>query len=251
MSPDSPPEDDDQPTVVVGSLSVSIPDWLFHCGLAERLREETGSPLAWFLFLDLVTLDCSRNPIPGVVELTLKSWESRTGMEGKSLLSTIKKLRKAGLVRCFLPDNEEESALFQIITPLSTPIPWRTVWDAHYAGESTNLGGSPGQLLRYAETPLTPEFSTGVVQQNKFQQVLDLYLNLVSMKLNQFVQDELLLISEFYDTKMIRKMFLRAREQQIQNLGWIIRQIREENLRLKANAALKGTPVETEKGDAS
>ncbi|MGF1573114.1 MAG: hypothetical protein ACFCU1_08585 [Sumerlaeia bacterium] len=205
-----------------------IPLWIDHSGLPKSLTSETKSPLTWFLLKHLIQLDCSKNTTPGVVECSLVELSESTGMETKVVSAQLKKLRKQTLVRCFLPDNDEEPALIQILSPLETPINWKTIQEQH-----TQFRGMLEHEFRYATISAAEQFATEHAKQTKFQQVLDLYLNLVSMKLNQFVQDEIALIAEVYDYKLVQKVFLQARQKEIQNLGWIIRQIREETLQKK------------------
>lgn len=214
--------------IKLSKSKVSIPLWLDHSGLPGLLRDETKSPIAWFLFKHLVQLDCETNPQPGVVECPILEFSEHTGIEPKAVLSTLKKLRKQSLIRCFLPDHEEEVALIQLLCPLQTPISWKQLQREH-----PKFQGLLEHEFRYATQQSAAEFATDQLKQTKFQQVLELYLNLVSMKINQFVQDEIALIAEFYEYKLVQKIFLQARQKEIQNLGWIIRQIREENLQKK------------------
>src|SRR5690606_29490958 len=131
---------------------------------------------------------------------------------------------KSGVMRSFLPDNEEEDALFEIITPLATPTPWEEVRKNH-----PELFSLPDHQFRYATATATeapPPTKDG--HDPKLKEVVDLYLDNVSMKMNAFILDELRLIAARFDLPMVRKVFARARTKEVQSLAWILREIRLE-----------------------
>lgn len=217
---------------------LKFPAWIERSGLPRHLAEACKSPHPWWVFRKVVELDIEANRLPGTVDIALDDLGARIGLSGDQVAAAAKKLRKPGVLRSFLPDNTEEGALFQVVTPLPTPLDWVAVKEAH-----DDLRELPEAAFRYAvagaeapprEGAPVEEFDT------RLREVTDLYLGLVSMRLNTFVLDELWLIATRYDLGLIRKAFARARAKQVQNLGWILREIRVE-----AGAAKKAGETKT------
>ncbi|MEQ8819840.1 MAG: hypothetical protein RLY93_06315 [Sumerlaeia bacterium] len=214
-----------------------FPRWIEASGLPQQMAEETKNPHAYWLFRKLIELDIDHNRrAPGVVEISPKGLGGLTGLHAGQVDKAVKKLRgtksRRGWVRCFLPDHEEEPGLFQIVTPLETPTPWEVVREC-----DALLRDLPDSAFRYA-TP-TPEEAAGeedgceaceggARSDPKIRAVVDLYFDNVSMKMNSFILDELRLIAMRYDPKLIEAVFQRARKKEIQNLGWILKEIRRE-----------------------
>jgi hypothetical protein len=159
------------------------------------------------------------------VEISLLEIETLTGLTSAQSNAAARKLRKAGLLRYFVPDNEEEPALFQIITPLHTPLPWTEVREREPA-----LQTAPDHSFRYAKetAEALPPDADSPKADDRVREVTDLYLDLVSMKLNTFVLDEIRLIALRYDIGLVRKVFARARQKEVQSLAWILKEVRRE-----------------------
>ncbi len=215
---------------------IEFPLWIEQSGLPLHLNETTKSPLAWLVFRKIVELDIATNRTPGTVEISLGELGTLVGLDAKKTEATLKKLRKGGVLRSFLPDNDEEPALFQVIAPLPTPVPWETVRE-----QNPTLFKLPDHAFRYAtgteEAP--PEKPGTEVQDPKLREVVDLYFSTVSMKMNAFIFDELRLIAARFDLPLIRKVFARARQKEVQTLGWILKEIRREQVVKKQGAESK------------
>lgn len=214
---------------------LKFPAWIERSGLPRHLAETCKTPHAWWVFRRIVELDIETNRVPGTVEIALDELGARIGLSGDQVAAAAKKLRKPGVLRSFLPDNTEEGALFQVVAPLPTPTDWIALKEAH-----EDLRELPDSAFRYAvagaeappcEGAPVEEFDT------RLREVTDLYLGLVSMKLNTFVLDELWLIATRYDLALIRKAFARARAKQVQSLAWILKEIRVENTAAKKATA--------------
>lgn len=206
---------------------IKFPAWIERSGLPRHLAETTKSPHPWWVLRKIVELDMDTNRIPGTVEASLDDVGALVGLSGDQVGTALKKLRKAGAVRSFLPDNTEEPALFQVVAPLPTPTPWRAVREAH-----ADLRELPETAFRYAEAGAeAPPRDGAPVEEfdTRLREVTDLYLGVVSMKMNTFVLDELWLIATRFDMALIRKAFARARAKQVQSLAWILKEIRVEN----------------------
>jgi hypothetical protein len=219
-----------------------FPAWITASGLPAHLAAEAKSPLAWLLWRTIVEREIGSNRRPGPVECTLADLEQATGIPAAKIPPLVGKLRKAGVLRAFLPEGEEDAALFQIVAPLPTPTPWETVRASNPA-----LAELPDSAFRYAtESAPAPDEDApgGEAPESKLKAVVDLYLDTVSMKMNSFVLDELRLIAARFDLALIRKVFARARSKEVQSLSWIVREARQESAaaaRIKAaRAAGKG-----------
>lgn len=221
MVPDSPGRD-----------YTRFPLWITLSGLPTHLNEIGKTPYCWAVFRAIVEIDIALHPAaPGLVEVSLADLASRTGLDAKKLEKAVKGMRKAGVMRAFLPDNEEEEALFQVVTPLATP------------KSPDEVRAENGDVFLEADWP--PRYATAAVEEPatgeaggrlaKTQRVVELYLNVFSMKLNSLTVDQLQIIADRYDEELIRRVFERARQREARSLGWILAEIRREQaLRQKA-----------------
>jgi DNA-binding Lrp family transcriptional regulator len=206
-----------------------FPIWLELSGLPAQLCQP-HVPYAWQVFRKIVELDCELNvSAPGTVEVSLRDLARRSGLDEKRVLRSIKSLRKSGVLRAFLPDNEEEPALFQVTTPVPTPKSPDEVRAEH-----------PEDFLD-AEWPPRYSYSTDPTLHDpearnaRTAEIVDLYFNLFSMKINSIILDELRLIASRYDRELVRRVFEKARKMEARSLSWILAEIRrEEKVRLEA-----------------
>lgn len=215
---------------------IRFPRWLELSGLPVYLAEQAKGPAAWLLFRKLVELDCERNArAGGSVDASLASLHAVTGLSPDQVRKTVKKLRKAGLVRCFLPDNDEEDGLFQIIAPVPTPVPWQDVRATH-----PDLGELDASAFRYATAPENAPPGGDEAPDDVMRAVVDLYLDNISMKLNAITAEELGLIARRYDLGLVRKVFARAKAKEVRTLGWVLREIRVEDRARRAVREAQG-----------
>ncbi len=207
------------------AVNVEFPLWIGRSGLPGHLAETCKTPNAWLLFRTIVEQDMMTNRQPGTVEISLREIETLTGLTAVQAGAAARKLRKAGVLRYFVPDNEEEPALFQVITPLVTPVPWTDVREREAA-----LRSAPDHAFRYAKesSEASPPDAGSPKADDRVREVTDMYLDLVSMKLNTFVLDEIRLIAMRYDMALVRKVFARARQKEVQSLAWILKEVRRE-----------------------
>lgn len=205
---------------------IVFPLWIERSGLPLHLNESCKSPHAWALFRKIVELDIAAHPdAPGTVEIGVAALGDLVGLDAARTRQVLAKLRKGGVLRSFLPDNDEEEALFQPLAPLPTPVGWEEV-----RRRDADLASAPDEAFRYALAPAEQPVgdAQAVDHDPKLREVVNLYLDSVSMKLNAFVLDELRLISARFDMALVRKVFLRAKAKEIQTLGWILKEIRRE-----------------------
>ncbi len=214
------------PLMHPSSHDAQFPLWLELSGLPGRVNEVAKVPYAWPVFRKIVEMDMAANPLrPGLVEVTPDELAERCGLDAKKLGRAVKGLRKAAVLRAFLPDHEEEPALFQVLTPVPTPRPPDEVrslhpdlfleapWPPRYAVETPEEAESGGEERRGEE---------------KIKRVVELYLNTFSMRLNSLILDQLQLMANHYDLRLIERVFERARKREARSLGWVMTEIRRE-----------------------
>lgn len=199
---------------------LEFPQWIVWSGLPEKLQSRRNGALAWLLFRTVVEMDIATNRSrPGIVEISQTELEARAGLGARQLDAAVSLLRKEGLLRAFIPDAREEPALFQIVAPLETPTPAAKVWR-----ERSELESVPFDSLRYALAAQEEDTAT-----DKQKRIFDLYFDVVSMKMNGFVADELRIIAERYDLPLIERVFDRARKRPRPGIAWIMAEIRRED----------------------
>lgn len=217
-----------------------FPLWLELSGLPAHLNETGKVAYAWVVFHKIVQLDIARNVArPGIVEIAPARLAEACGLDAAKVEKTVKAMRKAAVLRAFLPENEEEDGLFQIITPVPTPIDCDQVRARH-----------PDY---FHDTPWPPRYAVAVAEEEepgreedreKIKKVTDLYFNVFSMKMNSLVLDQLQLISDRYDMTLIRRVFERARAEEARSLSFVLSEIRRE---VKAKARVE--QIKRERGE--
>lgn len=200
----------------------AAPLWLEYSGLPALLREKVRGGGAWTLFRKIVELDCERHSLPGTVEVTLDELAARTGLEPAALRKAALGLRKLKLVSCFLPESDEEEALFRVRVPLDAPI-----GPVELARLHPDLFASPaGQHFRYATAASGDDDPDAAPADDPaLREIVDLYFDVVGLRMNAFVLDELRLLRSRYDLESIRRTFRRARQNGIHALNWIVREL--------------------------
>jgi hypothetical protein len=208
-----------------------FPLWIERSCLPQYLAEKCKNPHAWAVFRKIVELDLLSNSEPGTVEISARALGELLGVEPKKTYTAMKKLRKAGVVRAFLPDNEEEEALFQVMRPLETPVSYEQL-----RRSDPDLLRAPDEAFVYAIGPEDELQHDDLSDADPvLREVVNLYLDNVSMKMNAFIFDELRLIRSRFDLPLIRKVFAKAKKKEIQTLGWILKEARlEQQIREKA-----------------
>ena len=203
---------------------IGVPAWIELSGLPLALNDAAKLPYCWAVFRKLVEFDMEANRVrPAEFEVTVAELALRCGIDGAKAHKAIKAIRKEGLIRCFLPDTDEEPALFQLILPLKTP---QTADETRAKCRDAFIDAE--WPPRYAAEPPPPTIGESTSRAARTQRVVDLYLNTFSMKLNSLILDELQLITDRYDDRLIEKVFRRAKAAEATSLGWIVAEIRRE-----------------------
>lgn len=220
-----------------------FPVWLELSGLPAHLNELGRVAYAWAVFQKIVQLDIARNLVrPGIVEIAPARLGESCGLDAAKVEKAVKAMRKAGVLRAFLPENGEEEGLFQVITPIPAPADCDEVRARH-----------PDY---FHDTPWPPRYAVAVAEEEegeagsqdrreKIKRVADLYLNVFSMKMNSLVLDQLQLISDRYDMALIRRVFDRARAEEARSLSFVLSEIRRE-----AKAKARVEQIKRERGEA-
>jgi hypothetical protein len=214
------------------------PLWLEFSGLPAEMNEAARTPAGWLFFLRLVALDCRLNPdAPGLVSISLEEFGRGCGLEPAQARQIAERLRKRGWIACFLPDNDEEEALFRVRAPLAAPVPAEEVRRAHPA-----LFGHlpPGAPLRYERAAGESLEAEEPAEDPILQEVVDLYLNHVSMKINGMILDQLRLARSRYSLEEIRRVCARAKKKGISSVHWLLSELSRSRSRKRKKAASSG-----------
>lgn len=201
---------------MVEELLCQFPMWLEYSGLPSMLTKEVRTG-AWSVFKKLVEIDCMNNSVePDTFEVSVEELSELVGLKPATVRNILIKLRRKKLIVCYLPEEDGEKGLFKINVPLSTPISARKV-KRKYA----HLFPPGKDFFRYADKHITE--SDG--DDPELQELIDIYLNTIGLKINVFVVDELRLIKERFDFGVIKEIFAQARERGIKSLRWIVRRL--------------------------
>jgi len=197
-----------------------FPAWIEWSGLPEHLYTLGKGPVPWLLFRKIVELDiASQGSAPGIVEVSFASITSATGLPADKTRKGVTVLRKAKVLRAFLPDADEEDALFEVLCPLATPTTAEELIRTRPELARVSIESMRYALAREAEP------NPGA----RLNRVVDLYMDLVSMKMNAFILDELRLITERCEMDLVERVFARAKKRGVQSLSWILAELRREN----------------------
>lgn len=196
------------------------PLWLEYSGLPQHLAEKTRGGPAWTVFKKIVELDCDRNTAPGTVEISLLELEQRCGVAPDKIRKLAPALRKLKLLAFFLPDNDEEAALFRVVTPLKTPID-----SAAIRAQEPHLFETGGTYFRYVDDFQAETADELPASDPHLKAVVDLYFDVVGLKMNVFILDELRMLPQKFEMDEIRRVFARARKNEIRSLRWVIQEL--------------------------
>lgn len=221
-----------------------IPMWLELSGLPAAMNDAAKLQAAWSVFCKIVALDCQRNPSsPSHVAISLRDLGEACGITPGAATRIAQSLQKKKWIACFIPDNEEEEALFQVKVPLPTPTPAEQLKQAH-----PGLFPNPEEPLRYESST---EESTREADPSDpiLHEVIDLYFNSISMKMNGVILDELLLVRRRFELALIRRIFARAKKHGITSMSWLLRELHRETakkIKKEMGLAVEGEGEDTD-----
>jgi DNA-binding transcriptional ArsR family regulator len=189
--------------------------WLEWSGLPAALNKLRAN--GWLVFKTLVEIDCRAARRPGIVEVSVAELAERCGLTPEAVAKVVEALRKKKYLRCFLPDHPDETALIEIRAPIATPIPpeevARRVLDPHLRDVLQ---------YRYAHPPEAP------ADMGKIQEVVDLYLNRISQKMNSFILEQIEIVAARFAIEDIRRTVDRAARHEIRTIGWVLKELIRE-----------------------
>ncbi|MCD6386062.1 hypothetical protein J7M23_09845 [Candidatus Sumerlaeota bacterium] len=200
---------------MVEELLCRFPMWLEYSGLPAMLTKEVRTG-AWSVFKKLVEIDCLHNAEPDTFEVSVAELSELVGLKPATVKNILIKLRRKKLIVCFLPEEYEEEGLFKINVPLPTPLSAKRV-KRKYA----RLFPPGRDFFRYADKHITETDG----DDPELQELIDIYLNTIGLKINIFIIDELRLIKERFDIRVVKEVFAQARERKIKTLRWIVRKL--------------------------
>lgn len=218
------------------------PLWLELSGLPQLLSQKIKGGSGWPVFKKIVELDCDRNTAPGTVEISLEELSERCGVSPDGIRKAALALRKLKLLACFLPDNDEEAALFRVVTPLHTP---RTVEEIREANPRFFESGAG--YCRYVDDCTAISNSELPADLSELREVVDLYFDVVGLKMNAFILDELRMLPQRFTMDEIRRVFRTARKNEIRSLHWVM----QELVRRRSKSEEVKSPVESFKPETN
>jgi hypothetical protein len=190
-------------------------EWLEWSGLPLELNKVRQG--GWPVFQKLVELDCQAHAFPGTVEISLAELGERCGYPTETLEKIIEALRKKKYLRCFIPDNTDEKGLFEIRVPLKTPLTPEAV-----AERIPNPRLHQPSDYRY----LTAHREEDEVQTvSKVQEVVDLYFNHLSQKMNAYILEQIEIAARRFSMESIRLTIERAERHEIRTMGWVLKEL--------------------------
>lgn len=196
-------------------LRTQFPVWLEYSGLPEVINKKAGRD-AWGVFKKLVETDCDKNPAPEAFEISVADLSRSVGAPAEAVVKIIEKLKKNKFISAYIPEHHDEAGLFQIASPLPTPIEPETI-----RRDYPHIFSADKDFFRYADSPSGDADEGDAMMQN----VVNLYFNNVGLKMNSFILDELRMIRKRFDIKNIEKVFARAKFLSEPNLKWVIREL--------------------------
>ena len=188
-------------------------EWLEWSGLPAALNKARAG--GWLVFKKLVELDCRAHRCPGTIEVSLGELGERCGLPAGIVEKILEALRRKKIIKCYIPDNFEEPGLFEIRVPVKTPLAPEEVAarvpDPHLRDVST---------YRYAT-----EAERQPVDEKKVQEIVDLYLNHMSQKMNVFVLEQIEIAAQRFPLESIRLTIERAARHDLRSMGWVLKEL--------------------------
>ena len=197
-----------------------IPLGIELSGLPQLVLEKTKSAAGWAVLRKVIEMDCAQHPSrPAYIEISVKELAERAAVTPEQLRKVITPLRKLHAIKCFLPDNDEDTALFEISIPLQVPIER----DEIIQNVEKASGKIPAKLRYIDNLEPNPQEDADMdkTTEKDLQEIVDTYLNTIGTKINVFIVDELRLMQNRYPMPAIRKAFDRARKNEVRSLAWI------------------------------
>jgi hypothetical protein len=192
-------------------------EWLEWSGLPEELNRLRAH--GWVVFKKLVELDCEASRRPGRVEISVSDLAIRCGLENDKTARIIDILRKKQYLRCFRPEEHAEPALIEIRLPVRTPRSPEEV-----ARECPDPLLKSAGMFRYATAPSEID-----ADERRTQEVIDLYMDRISMKMNSFILEQIEITAGRFPMEKIRYHIERAASHDIHEFGWVLKElIRDE-----------------------
>lgn len=189
-------------------------EWLEWSGLPRELNKVRAG--GWVVFRKIVELDCQAHQQPGTVEVALQELAERCGLEPEATAKIIEALRKKKYLRCFLPeDNFEEPALLEIRLPLATPLAPEAV-----AARVADPRLRDASKYRYAAEPADPG-----ADEQKMHEVVDLYFNYLSNKMNSFILEQIEIVARRFPIEEIRHTMERAARHNLRSISWVLKEL--------------------------
>lgn len=190
-----------------------FPTWLLHSGLPQRLKTESCGSAAWLLLRTIIDLDCRRSTTEPV-DTSIANLAIVTGLTDAEIQDILPVYRKTAVAKYYVPDDEAENALIQLNDPLPTP-------QTHRQVIALMIPDPAISIHRYCDCPEARDFDPA---DPVLQEIIDLYLNGISLRINQFIIDRLKNLRHKTDIGAIRWAFKLAAKNNSHSLDFVERQ---------------------------
>lgn len=203
--------------------------WLPFSGLPAKFHEAGPRGRAAYILLHrIMDLDAGRNTTPGRVEIPFAELAELCALSIPEQRQAVALLRRLRLIKAFVPDGDDEAAVFQVCTPLPVPAgreqiiaAWRGLCPA---------ATEPGEVyLRYIDPPRVGQ--ARMVPDTNFASnmalLVDHYFSQCGFRMNAFILDHLNRVAAEFTADEINDAFSRARKNEVRNFaeihGWMRR----------------------------
>ncbi len=188
-------------------------DWLAFSGLPAQLNKARGN--GWIVFRTIAELETRAHRRPEPLEIAPAELAERCGLPLDTIPKILEALRKAKVLRCFIPESLEETALVEIRLPLPTP---------RSPDQVALLHPDPAlrdpAFYRYARAEAEPP-----LDEKKLQELVDYYFNHLSQKMNSIILEQIEIASRRFPAESVRLAIDRAERHEIRNMTWVLKEL--------------------------
>lgn len=194
-------------------MPAPYPAWINYSGFAAWLTNKSGGEsAAWLLFKTLIDIDC-RYAVSQRVDTPIDALTGPTGLTIRQIKATMEIYRELALARYYIPEEESENALIEINTPLPTPKTHRQVI-------AMEIPDPAIAVHRFCDCPEAREMDPN---DPVLQEIIDLYLDTCSVRVNAFIVDRLKALRHRADIGAIRWAFKTTKKNNSHSLDMVER----------------------------
>ena len=202
------------------TLFFKFPVWIEYSGLPEKLAKEI-SPFAYFLLKKIVELDLFQNQYPDIVNTSISELSLMLGIEEKVIKDLLQKLQEKNYINIYKEGSD--SVYIVVNIPLNTPISPEDlpISKGGTEGEKRTLYYYNNEVIDFDSNELDDDRYKNI----KYEQILNLYMQIISSNINPSIMQKLKYISENFPYDKIKDCFIRARKNNVRSLQWLMKEL--------------------------